>query len=115
MRPLLQFVWDRILIISAFVAVMLAVTLSGCASARYPSEIVVGPVRCASLGVMIACTGPESAVWTLGGTYAAFGPDFSYYSPASWTRLEVTVLGWGTQIWVRRGDGQCEYSLTEPK
>lgn len=114
MRKVVLFVWDHIFIAACIVAFATSFVF-GCASAPVQNEITVGPVRCTSVGVMIACTGPESAVWTLGGTYAAFGDRFSYYSPKGWTRLEVTVLGWGTQIWVRRNGGQVEYSLRGPK
>lgn len=114
MRKILVYVWDHILTGICIVA-MIAGLFAGCASQPIQSEITVGPVACSSIGTMIFCKGPESAIWTLGGTYAAFGERFSYYSPDEWTRLEVTVLGWGTQIWVRRNGGQVEFSTKGPK
>jgi hypothetical protein len=114
MRKALFYVWDHILILACLVAFATSFTI-GCASKPAQTEIAVGPVSCKSVGTMISCTGPENALWTLGGTYAAFGERFSYYSPQDWTRLEVTVLGWGTQIWVHRYNGQVEYSLRGPK
>lgn len=113
MSRVLKYVWDHILTAACCLAML--VGLFGCASAPIQTEITVGPVACNNIGIMIHCRGPETALWTLDGTYATFGPDFSYYSPKQWTRLEVTTLGWGTEIWVRRNGGDVEFSTKGPK